>query len=562
MILMVCCLFLYFFVIPTNVNITCKHLEDDTDEKKVASVIEEFHKGNLNKETGNEEKSRYESRDYNIDLFKGYDELPLSELENNYVPNEIYYVWCYNRTIEFKNYLSIMAAWKLMRPDSITFYTKHSITDNNEHYNFWLSELLTSVSGFKVEKLPRSWDRDEHGCGIWFALAVLEDVGGIYFSSNFFPLQSLRFIRKNKFTVATTKNANEISFISSIPKSERLKSFIKLYKNKEVSPPLIAGLHYCETLFNVSMTTIENNLCIHLENIIPVQIMHLNSTFGSLARKIMYGDSQEIKVQPILPGTIPKIVHMVWFGFKTMDFVMYLCLRSILTVVNPDKVYIHGDGQMHGKYLQKLKKDNRVIFVYREIPRHVFGKQIIYMQHRSDIIRADILLKYGGIYSDWDVIWLKPIDELISKGYDTILNFDHMPRPGYPDSINLGVLMSKPGAHFIKRWQDSLVNYRSRDFFFNAIELPYKTFERYPHTVHVESHLQVMCYFLKCHPTFHPDFRNYNVPQPFDWTKDVYSIHFTHPDPPAYANESALQNSTGMFADIGNFILKQHFEYD
>jgi hypothetical protein len=69
---------------------------------------------------------------------------------------------------------------------------------------------------------------------------------------------------------------------------------------------------------------------------------------------------------------------MVWFGFKTMDFVMYLCLRSILTVVNPDKVYIHGDGQMHGKYLQKLKKDNRVIFVYREIPRHVFGKQIIY----------------------------------------------------------------------------------------------------------------------------------------------------------------------------------------
>jgi hypothetical protein len=45
----------------------------------------------------------------------------------------------------------------------------------------------------------------------------------------------------------------------------------------------------------------------------------------------MYGDSQQIKVQPILPGSIPKIVHMVWFGFKTMNFAMYLCLRSILT---------------------------------------------------------------------------------------------------------------------------------------------------------------------------------------------------------------------------------------
>jgi hypothetical protein len=66
----------------------------------------------------------------------------------------------------------------------------------------------------------------------------------------------------------------------------------------------------------------------------------------------------------------------------------------------------------------------------------------------------------------------------------------------------------------------------------------------------------------ECHPTFHPDFRNNRVSQPFDWTKGVYSIHFTYPDPLAYTNESALQNSTGMFADIGNFILKQRFEYD
>jgi hypothetical protein len=54
---------------------------------------------------------------------------------------------------------------------------------------------------------------------------------------------------------------------------------------------------------------------------------------------------------------------MVWFGFKTMNFAMYLCLRSILTVVNPDKVYIHGDGQMHGKYRsrQDIKIQNGVV---------------------------------------------------------------------------------------------------------------------------------------------------------------------------------------------------------
>ena len=64
-----------------------------------------------------------------------------------------------------------------------------------------------------------------------------------------------------------------------------------------------------------------------------------------------------------------------------------------------------------------------------------------------------------------------------------------------------------------------------------------------------------MCYYLKCHPTWHPDYRHWNSGQPFDWRTDAYVTHFTHPDPPAFLSEATLTKSEGMFADIGRYIL-------
>ncbi|XP_071150163.1 uncharacterized protein [Mytilus edulis] len=558
LIFIICILFIYM-IIPRNDK--CLTTEDAKNEQNVAKIIKHFQEGQLNAISGNGNGNKSDVLQNLPDLFLGYDKLSFKDLENNFIPNHVYYMWCYNRTIEFRQYLSILAIWKTIRPDSITLFTKYNISDSNEHYNVWLTDLLVSIPCFKVQKLPASSKGDVEDCGMTVAFDILKHDGGMYFSEDFFPLKSLRFVRKNKFNVAMTKNMKQISFISSSRRNERLKSFIKLYKNN-ITQPLVTGLHFCDILENVNKTILQSKLCVHVHNVLPAHIMHADSEFGKSARKILYGNSEQVKVKPLLPGLIPNIFHMVWFGHKPMDFTMYLCLRSILTIVKPEKVYIHGDGLMYGEYLQKLKKDPRVVYIHRETPTHVFGHQILYTQHRSDIIRADVLLKYGGIYSDWDVLWLKPVDDLISKQHDTILNFDHMPRPGFPDSINLGVLMSKPGSHYIKHWQDSLVNYRSRDFFFNAIELPYKTFEKYPETVYIEPHLQVMCYYLKCHPTFHPEYRNFNVDKPFNWTKDAYSIHFTYPDPSEYANETALRHGKGMFADIGNFILDQSFAYD
>lgn len=243
-----------------------------------------------------------------------------------------------------------------------------------------------------------------------------------------------------------------------------------------------------------------------------------------------------------------------------MDFMMYLSIISTLYIVNVDKVFIHGDGGLTGKYFTRILKDKRVVVVLREKPFYIYGHDVLYAQHRSDIVRAEVLLKYGGIYMDWDVLWLKSPADLLNSGYDAIVNFDHMQNGNFPESINLGVFLAKPQSTFVKRWQDALRHYKSNDFLYNAVELPYKIYEHFPEHVFIERHLQVMCFRLKCHPTFQPDFKNFMEEQEFDWRSDTYAIHFTFPDPEELTNETACREGQGRFAEMGRYILEHEFK--
>ncbi|GFO30337.1 hypothetical protein PoB_005684200 [Plakobranchus ocellatus] len=315
---------------------------------------------------------------------------------------------------------------------------------------------------------------------------------------------------------------------------------------------------------------------------------------------------------------IPRLVHYVWFGAKEMTFGMYLSFLSTAYVVRPDRILIHGDGRLRGELWEKVKKHPLVTLVYRDPPRSIFSRAVLYTSHRSDVVRADVLDKYGGVYLDWDAYWLKSpehyftaralsgsspqtngnaidgvrnevqketfqtsqnykdnspgdsksfkIPDSFSKLHNrsldvriieagTVVSRDHIPRPPFPDTINMGVVLARPRSKFIRAWRAALVNYRSHDFLYNAVELPYKIYEMFPRSVVIDDRLQVMCYHLMCHPSFDPEFRMWNRAQAFNWKSDgVHAIHFTYPDPPAFSNLSALMQASGMFADIGRYI--------
>ena len=68
----------------------------------------------------------------------------------------------------------------------------------------------------------------------------------------------------------------------------------------------------------------------------------------------------------------------------------------------------------------------------------------------SDVWRADILLKYGGIYADTDAVFVRPLSDKL-RAYDAVVSYDWpFTDPPFPDTLNLGVSVSKPGARFFE----------------------------------------------------------------------------------------------------------------
>ena len=59
----------------------------------------------------------------------------------------------------------------------------------------------------------------------------------------------------------------------------------------------------------------------------------------------------------------------------------------------------------HGKYFREVEPHLRI--VKRTPPKTVWGRPIVNVEHQSDVARLQILLEFGGIYLDDDVLILK-----------------------------------------------------------------------------------------------------------------------------------------------------------
>ena len=85
---------------------------------------------------------------------------------------------------------------------------------------------------------------------------------------------------------------------------------------------------------------------------------------------------------------------------------------------------------------------------------------------------------------------------------------------------------------------------------------------RYPHLLRIDRHLQVICYESRCHPIWVHDYHNMSRDHVTDnslanWKNDVNALHWTFPNPKELTNEATLRNSSGLFADVGRYVLEK-----
>ncbi|XP_059144261.1 uncharacterized protein LOC131931468 [Physella acuta] len=248
--------------------------------------------------------------------------------------------------------------------------------------------------------------------------------------------------------------------------------------------------------------------CVVMSNqLYPENIINSSTSFSALLRWLCYGQTERGDDSSDL---VPLINHVIFLNPKPgnpveWNFEKYISVLSALYVGGFERVYVHGDTEPSGKVWERLKKEN-VTFVYVDQPTSVFQQDVKGLEHRSDILRVQILYKYGGAYNDYDVIWTKPLSEE-QRRYPVSGSYDWQDLGTWPRQLNNGLIVSKPKAFFWLKVLESFRYYRDDIWGYNSCLMYYKIYEKYPDSFHIDSRLQVGCYFGICHPVWHEGFQ-------------------------------------------------------
>lgn len=297
---------------------------------------------------------------------------------------------------------------------------------------------------------------------------------------------------------------------------------------------------------------------------------HEKNYFYRIIRRLLYNRYDTFKYEKLVEPKIPNIVHLIWFGeeFKLMKFIEYLCLKSIILNIKPDKVKIHGDVKPYGEYWDRIKLHPKIEWVYLERPLRKYGQDFTSspIQHLADIARLEVLYDEGGLYSDFDILWIKSTNELRYLDVELIASNDITSYClEFPNNIQIGTFLSRPKASFLQNWLKAYENYHLYPGDYTAISMcePYKIYEKTPQRVHINNRLQMI--FFNGWNIFIPRYvdinsvREYN--ENMDWLNNgTFGYHLPRHGPLFTKEEYDRSNKNDLSIRIATYILNQPYE--
>ena len=242
--------------------------------------------------------------------------------------------------------------------------------------------------------------------------------------------------------------------------------------------------------------------------------------------------------------TVPPIFHYTWFScnrsFKLYHFLSVLSiLKAEAKILSSFEIWFHTDclptnSSFWGLLKKSLinysnfKKFRLVILDPETSDREsnpnftVWDRQLANIKHYSDVYRLMVLLKFGGIYLDNDIIQLKSINNFLSTkvpilGEESIISvcngFIISPSPSLGST-------AVSNNRILKKW---LFEYKYYSHDENLATEPFSVMKiwalwrQYPKEIQVE-HANIIRPFLNLDKYV---FREY-----FDW-RNSYNLHFS-----------------------------------
>ncbi len=169
---------------------------------------------------------------------------------------------------------------------------------------------------------------------------------------------------------------------------------------------------------------------------------------------------------------IPNYLHFV-YGMCTerrdrpFSFVHYIAFRSSLEVHQPARTILHTGYKPSGPWWDAIASEVEIRIVTP--PTSVHGNPVDRPEHRSDLVRLDALLEFGGLYLDMDTISVRSVAEL--RQHRCVLGKESTPGSG-SHGLSNAVMMAEPASPFLTRWKAAYSTFNQEYWNTHSVVLP------------------------------------------------------------------------------------------
>ena len=144
---------------------------------------------------------------------------------------------------------------------------------------------------------------------------------------------------------------------------------------------------------------------------------------------------------------IPNNLHYVHLSHSGRPWRLhhYLSVKSAYIRGGFDSITIWVDSIPEGKWWELTEK---MVNIQQVVPpTEIFGKPITQEAHKSDVIRLQVLIQYGGVYVDTDTIFVKSFKDLLNN--KVVLGQQNV---NGSEGLCPAVILSEPNSVFLTNW--------------------------------------------------------------------------------------------------------------
>ena len=175
---------------------------------------------------------------------------------------------------------------------------------------------------------------------------------------------------------------------------------------------------------------------------------------------------------------IPRLAHVIWLYDKPrpLEFYHDISLLAIQTFINlmPSLCGIRTSLLLvRGGHSYACT--SQIWNSYTLIPLNKYnGQPISDATHQSDVMWLEVLIHFGGLYVELDVVLLKPLDALmtfnLTQGTET------------PNRLGSGFILAAKNTRFLSIWDGQYRTFNDNDWNGHTVMLPMELAMTYKQT--------------------------------------------------------------------------------